>query len=175
MCGIDAAAVPLGCGRQVLRPKLEFLREKGFSCADVLTTPYVLKLGVDSLRAVYDALQADAIDDVSLRLISTFYERRVVSSRRLPRRVLARVLECRAASIAKVPPDLAVRPTASPREQYSTYIQNLERDEELYQLPGWAKNSSYYSAPVGDRTHHGLLHCIISTWPRRQLYVYLLI
>ena len=22
-----------------------------------------------------------------------------------------------------------------------------------YQLPGWTKNSSYYSAPVGDRTH----------------------
>ena len=22
-----------------------------------------------------------------------------------------------------------------------------------YQLPGWTKSSSYYSAPVGDRTH----------------------
>ena len=22
-----------------------------------------------------------------------------------------------------------------------------------YQLPGWTKNSSYYSAPIGDRTH----------------------
>ena len=22
-----------------------------------------------------------------------------------------------------------------------------------YQLPGWTKNSSYYNAPVGDRTH----------------------
>ena len=27
------------------------------------------------------------------------------------------------------------------------------RMRKPYQLPGWTKNSSYYSAPVGDQTH----------------------
>ena len=48
--------------------------------------------------------------------------------------------------------------TASPRGQSSKEIQNLEgkafSDEgKPYQSPGRMKNSSYYIAPVGDRTH----------------------
>ena len=34
-----------------------------------------------------------------------------------------------------------------------------------HQLPVWTNNSSYYSAPVGDRTDD-LPHSIASTWPR---------
>ena len=35
---------------------------------------------------------------------------------------------------------------------------------KLYQLPGWTKSASYYSASAGVRTRH-LLHSTASTWP----------
>ena len=39
------------------------------------------------------------------------------------------------------------------------------RMRKPYQLPGWTKNSPYYSAPVGDLTRD-LPHSIASSWPR---------
>ena len=47
--------------------------------------------------------------------------------------------------------------TASPRYNIPNKFRILkERHIQMrkpYQLPGWTKNSSYYSAPVGARTH----------------------
>ena len=39
-----------------------------------------------------------------------------------------------------------------------TIFQKIQKETHIqmrkpYQLPGWTKNSSYYNAPVGDRTH----------------------
>ena len=56
--------------------------------------------------------------------------------------------------------------TASPRRQCSKLIQNLEgkaySDEgKPCQSPGRMKNSSYYIAPAGDRTHY-LPHTVAS-------------
>ena len=43
--------------------------------------------------------------------------------------------------------------TASPRNKFRILKERHIQMRKLYQLPGWTKNSSYSSAPVGDRTH----------------------
>ena len=93
---------------RILRPKLELLRSKGFTHDDIVMAPYIFKLGLESMHAIYDELEAHGIETITLRLICTFSQRRAISKYRLTKHILAKVIGCAPEAIGPLPKDMRV-------------------------------------------------------------------
>ena len=93
---------------RVLKPKLEFLQSKGFTHDDIVMAPYIFKLGLESMRAIYDELEEHGIETITLRLICSFSQRRAISKYRLPTHILAKVIGCAPETIGTLSKDMRV-------------------------------------------------------------------